>query len=666
MTHRVNYRWGASGPYAMKRIVFFLAVLAVLVAPSLAIAQTEAAMEIVDLNTERYDLNGSTTMVVEFRNLDGVMDPNQLVVTANGQAVQVVDVEPLGQTQEPVGIVLVIDVSGSMEGAPMEAAKAAATNFVSQKRPGDFIALVSFADTVQTVSGFTTNIEALNARIAELVAAGETAFNDGVIQGIELFEQSNATALRRNIIVLSDGTDTASVATTDDVLAAINNPNNPVRVFGVALESPDFQPGAVQQIAEAGEGLFLSTSDPDELAALYGQIQREIGNLLVVRLGSPVFNAGPVEFAVTYQGLSAVETVDVSGFVTTTTVGPTTTVTFEAAETFLVRSSLPISASSLLGLAALGIGAAIGLFIFILFGRSGDDASSVFRRRLEAYGRRGASEEKRSLFDRIPLLRLFSQKAEEEVRRRGLLSGVNSALEQANIPLSAGEAVAGGFGLAGVVAVLAALFTGNPIMGGVAFAVGILVVIFLLNFLGGREKRRFENQLPDTLTLISTSLRAGYSLLQAVEAVAAEAPNPTAREFGRAIVEARLGRQVVAALQGITTRTQSQDFEWAVMAIEIQREVGGNLAEVLQTVSETMRQRNRLKGEIRALTAEGRISAIVLGILPFAMGGFLYASNPDYIGTLFSTTFGIVALIAGGLLMLAGGIWLRKIVDIEV
>ena len=649
----------------VKRIVLLLAVLAVLVPSSLAMAQT-GAMEIVDINTERYDLNGSTTMVVEFRNLDGELDPSQLVVTANGQPVQLVGVDPLGQTQEPVGIVLVIDVSGSMEGAPMEAAKAAAANFVSQKRPGDFIALVTFGDTVQTVSGFTTNIEALNARIAELVAAGETAFNDGVIQGINLFEQSNASALRRNIIVLTDGADTVSTSTTDDVLAAINDPNNPVRVFGVALESPEFQPAAVQQIADAGEGLFLSTSDPAQLAALYGQIQREIGNLLVVRLGSPVFNAGPVEFSVTYAGLSAVQTVDVSGFVTTTAPAPSTTVTFEAAGTFVVRSSLPISSSSLLGLAALGLGAAIGLFIFILFGRSGEDAGSVFKRRLEAYGRRGAAEEKRSLFDRIPLLRLFSQKAEEEVRRRGLLSGVNSALEQANIPLSAGEAVAGGFGLAGVIAVLAALFTGNPIMGGVAFAAGILVVIGLLNFLGGREKRRFENQLPDTLTLISTSLRAGYSLLQAVEAVAAEAPNPTAREFGRAIVEARLGRQVVAALQGITTRTQSQDFEWAVMAIEIQREVGGNLAEVLQTVSETMRQRNRLKGEIRALTAEGRISAIVLGILPFAMGGFLYASNPEYIGTLFSTTFGIVALIAGGLLMVAGGIWLKKIVNIEV
>ena len=651
---------------AMKRILLLLAVFAVLMVPSMGMAQTEAAMEIVEINTDRYDLNGSTTMVVEFRNLDGALDPSQLVVTANGEPVQLVGVDPLGQTQEPVGIVLVIDVSGSMEGAPMEAAKAAATSFVTQKRPGDFIALVTFGDAAQTVSGFTTDIDALTARIAELEATGETAFNDGVIQAIDLFEQSNASALRRNIIVLSDGADTVSTATTEDVLAAIDNPANPVRVFGVALASPEFEPAAVQQVAEAGEGLFLSTSEPTELAALYGQIQREIGNLLIVRLGSPVFDSGPVEFAVTYAGLSAVQTVDVPGFVTTTTLGPTTTVTFGTAETFVVRSNLPVSSSSLVFLSALGLGTAIGLFIFILFGRGGEEGGSVYRRRLEAYGRRGVAEEKRSIFERIPLLRVFSQRAEEEVRKRGLLTGVNAALEQANIPVSAGEAVAGGFGLSVVIAVLFALFTGNPIMGVVAFGVGILLVIVVLRFLGGREKRRFENQLPDTLTLVSTSLRAGYSLLQAVEAVAAEAPNPTAREFGRAIVEARLGRQVVAALQGITERTQSQDFEWAVMAIEIQREVGGNLAEVLQTVSETMRQRNRLKGEIRALTAEGRISAYVLGALPFAMGGFLWASNPEYLGVLFENTFGIVALIAGGLLMVAGGIWLRKIVNIEV
>jgi len=210
-----------------------------------------------------------------------------------------------------------------------------------------------------------------------------------------------------------------------------------------------------------------------------------------------------------------------------------------------------------------------------------------------------------------------------------------------------------------------AIFNGL-LWGLIWFGVFLLLVVFIVNYLGKREKKRFENQLPDTLTLMSTSLRAGYSLLQATEAVSSEAPNPTAREFGRAIAEARLGRTVTDALNGIVNRTQSEDFEWAVMAIDIQREVGGNLAEVLQTVADTMRARNRLKGEIKALTAEGRISAFVLGALPFAMALFLWTTNRDYLEPLIQETFGRIA-IGAGLLLMAGGIfWLKKIVDIEI
>jgi len=645
---------------------FFLVLTLVLgLLPSLALAQTEAGMDIVKVDPIRYAEDGQTSVVVEFRNLEETLDPALISVTTNGQEVSNLVVEPLASSLEPVGIVLVIDVSGSMQGAPMEAAKVAAANFVNQKRPGDFIAIVTFADTAQTVAGFTNTAADLVARIEALEPAGETAFNDGVIQAVNLFDQVQAQTLRRNIIVLSDGADTASVATTEDVLGAINNPENPVRIFGVALESPEFAPDAIRQVAEAGDGLFLSTTDPEQLSGLYEQIQREINNLLVLRFNSPINTAGPVEFLITYGDLNAVTTEPVPGWATTSTAGPATTTTFAAAEPFTIESRLPASPTAMIGISALGLGLAIGLFIFILFGRGNEDAGAVFKRRLEAYGKRGA-EEKRSVFERLPILRLFSQRAEEEVRRRGLLSGVNSALEQANIPLSAGEAIAGAFGLSVVFGILTALFTRNPISGGIAFGFAVLLVVFILNFLGKREKRRFENQLPDTLTLISTSLRAGYSLLQAVEAVASEAPNPTAREFGRAIAEARLGRPVVQALQGITTRTQSQDFEWAVMAVEIQREVGGNLAEVLQTVAETMRQRNRLKGEIRALTAEGRISAIVLGALPFVMALFLYTSNRPYIMILFANTYGIIAVIAGVVMMLAGIYWLRRIVNIEV
>ena len=128
----------------------------------------------------------------------------------------------------------------------------------------------------------------------------------------------------------------------------------------------------------------------------------------------------------------------------------------------------------------------------------------------------------------------------------------------------------------------------------------------------------------------------------------------------------RTDRMETQALDGISRRTQSEDFKWAVMAVEIQREVGGNLAEVLQTVADTMRARNRLKGDVKALTAEGRISAIVVGLLPIIMGLFLYFTNPDYLEPLLTRTVGLVALGVGLLLMIAGAFWLKKIVTIEV
>jgi tight adherence protein B len=333
----------------------------------------------------------------------------------------------------------------------------------------------------------------------------------------------------------------------------------------------------------------------------------------------------------------------------------------------VVQSSSPLALNTLALIGAAGIGITAFLFIVILFGRDEDAGGGRFAKRLQAYGRRTKSseDEKKPFLQRIPILNRFSQAAEEEVRRRGLLSGVNAALEQANVPMTPGEAILAMFGLAAVGGVFLAIFN-SALFGLIAFGVLLILFVFLINYAGNRERKRFEKQLPDTLTLLSTSLRAGYSLLQAIEAVAQEAPDPTAREFSRAVAETRLGRSVPDALNGIVSRTQSKDFEWATMAVEIQREVGGNLAEVLQTVADTMMARNRLKGEINALTAEGRISAIVLGSLPFALGIFLWFNNRDYLQPLLDATMGRVALVAGLVLMAGGILWLRKIVNIEV
>ncbi|MEE9176994.1 MAG: type II secretion system F family protein [Acidimicrobiia bacterium] len=654
-----------------------LVVLVALVLGALpAYAQTgQAEVEIVDINGSRYPTGGQTTMVIEFRNLPTTPDPGQLEITADGQPVTDLEVVPIADSTLPVGVVLVIDASGSMSGDPIAAAKAAATDFVTQARPEDRIALITFADEVLVLSGFTSNTEELIARIDSIEAGGETAFNDAVIKGVELYDAASASSLLPNMIVLTDGEDTASVAIFDEALAAVASSD--VRVFGVALESPDFNPDPVEQIAQAGNGLFLSTPDPEELSTLYGEIIREISNTLVARFTSPISTPGDVEFAVAYQGLAASTTFAVSGYATTTTAvsGPTTVTTLAPITTVVGESSNPFGQpvsifgfeiNPLILISAAGIGLTLFLFLIILFGREDEDDPGRFAKRLQAYGRRGRpTEEKRSFLERIPLLNRFSEAAEEEVKKRGLLSGVNSALEQANIPMTTGEAILAMIGLSAVGGVFALIFNG-PIWGLIIFGGLLLLMILLISYAGSREKKNFEKQLPDTLTLLSTSLRAGYSLLQAIEAVSAEAPNPTAREFSRAVVESRLGRSVTDSLNGIVDRTNSADFECAVMAIDIQREVGGNLAEVLQTVADTMRARNRLKGEIKALTAEGRISAIVLGSLPFGLFLFLWFSNRDYLLPLLESQFGLMAIGVGLLLMAAGIWWLKKIVDIEV
>ncbi|NIA24146.1 MAG: VWA domain-containing protein [Gammaproteobacteria bacterium] len=624
-----------------------------------AVAQTGGStIEISDVTITRYP---RVQAVVELRNLQTQLNPAQLSVTENGVPVQDLEVEMIGESVVPVGIVLAIDGSGSMQGEPIDAAKQAALSFIEQKRDQDFIALLVFADDVQVLSGFTSSKTALTGRVQSIQAGGETAFYDAVVRGASLFT-GDAARLEPNMIVLTDGADTVSVATLDDAIAATES----VRVFGVALESPEFNPTDIQAIADSSGGLFLSTPDPAALTSLYDQIKRELDNKVVVRFTATQDQAGPLAIGVAYQGITASTSVDVPGFIKHI---PTTTTTVSVAFTQPPpyspsgESPLPLSTLAWIGPGAVGLG--LVLFIFILAGPREEDSASALRNRLRSYGAsEGGEERKKGVLGRI--FGVFSRSAEEAVRRRGLLSGVNAALEQANVPLRGGEAIAAALGLSLLVGAIVGAYSRSVTWGGGAFLFAIVIVMALIQFGGGREKRIFENQLPDTLILLSTSLRAGYSLLQAVEAVASEAQEPTSREFGRAMAESRLGLGVVDSMRGIAERMQSEDFGWAVMAIEIQREVGGNLAEVLQTVADTMRQRNRLRGEIKALTAEGRISAIVLGALPFVLFAFLFATNRDYLNPLLTRVPGIIAIVVGMVLMGIGVYWLKKIVDIEV
>lgn len=311
---------------------------------------------------------------------------------------------------------------------------------------------------------------------------------------------------------------------------------------------------------------------------------------------------------------------------------------------------------------AVGGGLALFLLIAILFG-SNAGVERDLRGRLGALS---GSNEDQGRLSRIPLLRRFVTGAEDIARDRGFINQIETALDQANIPLRPGEAIAGIIGIAAVAGLLVMVYQQSPIWGAIAAAVVLGAAVVFIQGVASRHKTRFENQLPDTLNLLSTSLRSGYSLLQAVEAVAAEAPEPTAREFGRAMNETRLGRSPVAALKQVADRMESLDFDWAVLAISIQREVGGNLAEVLQTAADTMLQRNRLRREMKALTAEGRVSAYVLGALPIFLFLFLFLSRREYLQPMLDSTTGLLALGGAGVMLGVGIFWLSRIVKVDV
>ena len=249
--------------------------------------------------------------------------------------------------------------------------------------------------------------------------------------------------------------------------------------------------------------------------------------------------------------------------------------------------------------------------------------------------------------------------------RVGLLNRVEDKLEQADVPLRPPEALF--FYLCGVFVIFAgsALLLSVP---AVLVLTGVATIgpVAFLELRRKRRLRKFETQLPDVLNLLAGSMRAGFSFNQGLEQVAEEASEPSRRELQRVFTESRLGRPIEDALEDSANRMHSVDLMWAVMAIRIQREVGGNLAELLDTVARTMTERERLKSEILSLTAEGRLSAWVLGIFPPAFAVVLYVIQPDYMSVLFEHPLGVMAVVVSAVMALIGFVWLRKIMAIEV
>jgi len=557
-------------------------------------------------------------------------------------------------------VVLAIDTSGSMSGAALVGAKTAANEFISLLPTQARVAVIGFGASPTVATGLVADRAVVEDAIAGLTAGGETALYDAVVaSALQLGSQSPDT--RTALVVLSDGGDTVSGASLDgaaDIAAAGFDV-----VHAVSLVSAEQDRSSLDRIVSGG-GSVAEAVDPVALSAVFGDVADRIVNQYRLRWETSLEADGSVDirFAGTDGTYVATRSVDIDETVVTLAPASEPSVAPPPTAPPAPAITVPIAAENpgTLGWWVLGFGMiflAVSLFIagLVLFGprQKTRNLAKEFRQRMPR-GRELTGASRRLVVAVENFLR----------RDPDRQAGLALRLERAGLdwtPAEFGAVVVAG---AAILALLGFAFFG--FLGFlIAPAIGVLGSLAVLDSRAQKRKRMFTSQLDATLQLIAGSLRSGFGVVQALDTVAQETEWPTEEEFTRVLGEVRLGRDMGDALHASAVRVDSEDYYWVVQAIEISREVGGNLAEVLDNVSGTIRQRNTLRRQVQALSAEGRMSAIILFALPFVMLAWMRFSNPDYVNLLFDRTGGQISLVVAVGLMAIGAFWMRKIVQIK-
>jgi tight adherence protein B len=324
-----------------------------------------------------------------------------------------------------------------------------------------------------------------------------------------------------------------------------------------------------------------------------------------------------------------------------------------------------------------GLIAFAGVFLLMLGVsqmRRAAGGSEDFQARLAAYGvtTAGATTLPPTTGFRDSLNRLF-QPAADRVGRGNSKKGKPSVAEQlqrADLRLRTSEFLMIQVGSTVLFVLIAIVRFGLPLGGLIQIIVfgviGYLVPSFYVKYRINKRLKAFNNQLGDTLTLLSNAIKAGYSFAQAIDTVAKNAVPPIADEFGRAVREMNLGGSPDEALQNITKRIVSPDFDLVATAYSIHRTVGGNLAEILDNIAYTIRERVRIKGEIATLTAQARASGTLITFLPIVLAAFMYFVTPTYFRPMFENIVGWILLVIGAAMIFVGNLIIRRVVAIEV
>jgi tight adherence protein B len=636
----------------------------VLVFVSAASAQEGLDLRVRDTN---FGSDGRTSLQLSITGpaKPNVLAPDAFSVTENGQQIDQLEVTPLLESEEvPVAAVLAIDSSGSMVGDPLDRLKDASVDLVTTLTgQGIPVGLLQFDTFAERLSDPTTDTGVLVNAIEPIQASGRTALYDAVVEGVGMLEGLQGA---RTLILLADGEDNQSTATQADAIAVAQEAA--VEVTVVALVGTDvFDADALQPLASETDGSYITTEDTGEFGSILEAIAEDVASQYTVTYTSELAETAElaVEVTITVGDVQATQQFVV----------PNPRVPLEpegAAPAEPAPVAVPevgrLGEPLVLGIALFSAFVALLLLFMILFVPRADRAASRTLQRGVTMIQR--SDDTRTRPATGVSASAIGRAAMDLVERAPKPAGYDEHL-QTDIDRAGWQLRATEYTTIRVVATLGGLavlwaLTASVVFGLVGAVLGFFVPALFLSNAKARRKAAFMKQLPDTLQLLAGTLKAGYGILQAIDTVVKEVEEPTSTEFQRALTEARLGLPLEDSLGDMAERVDSDDFRWVVVAMNIQRQVGGNLAELLETVADTLRGREQVRRQISSLSAEGRLSAAILIALPFVILGYLLLVNPTYLAPLLTTSLGLMMLGGVTLLMLVGVIWIRRLVNIDV
>ena len=589
------------------------------------------------------------------------LKPGSVTVYENGEQMTGVTNTPLGASAtRQFGVGLVIDASTSMRGRPEQAAFAAARAFAGRRKPGEQIAVVTYNLAPSLRLPFTADGVKIDGALSQQPHfVYGTHLYDAVVTSVDMLRKSHLAP--GTIVLLSDGQearghqDTAAHATESEAAKAARDAH--VRVFTVGLRSRLADLEALKMLARDTGGRYIEASSLSSLTSIYDQLGNELASEYVVRYRSLAGPGKHITVSVKVAGLaSAAKT----GYVTPAL----PTVTPAAAAPYSVPLSNRVWTSVLM----------LVLVGMVVAGLVGVGAATVV-----GGPRQGTIRQRMAEFVSVPsAIRDSNRRPTAQVTQK-MLDGTNSLLRNATwwqrfvweLEVAAISMPANQIVILSVIGSIVSLALVMFVFHSIALAIGIAIAIpfavrsYLKRQLD-RRRSQFAEQLPDNLQVLASALRAGHSFIGALSVVVNDAPDPARSEFQRVVADEQLGVPVDQALHVVVERMDNRDLEQVALVAALQHQTGGNTAEVLDRVTETIRERFELRRTVRTLTAQGRMSRWVLTLLPIFLFLVINLINPDYIGILYHSTGGKALLVLAGISLTGGSLIIKRIVNIKV